>query len=180
MPYSTITEIPSAVTAFGGGNVTLRFIRPDDEAALRAAFARLSRESRYARFRGLSTLSDEQWRYLAQVDGVNHVALVAVTRTGEIVGVARFVRLERCGSRAEIALTIADDYQRRGLGHTLLDALLPLARKSGVDSFVAYTAACNFAMARLFSAHGGRCVSTGGGEAVLVMDTAARANDDAA
>jgi protein lysine acetyltransferase len=149
----------------------LRPIEPEDEPALRAAIARLSPESRYARFRGLGTLSDAQWRYLTRVDGHDHVALVAVTGEGEIVGVARFVRQGRGGRSAEIAFTVADAYQRRGLGHTLLCALLPMARARGVDMFVAYTAADNLAITRLFTSHGGRCVSTEQGESVLVLPT---------
>lgn len=153
------------------GSLTLRPIEPEDEPALRAAIAALSPESRYARFRSLGSLSDAQWRYLTRVDGCDHVALVAVTHDGRIVGVARFVRQGPHARSAEIAFTVADAYQRKGLGHTMLCALLPMARARGIDMFVAYTAANNVAVVRLFSAHGGRCVSTEQGESVLVLPT---------
>lgn len=161
-----------------GGSLVLRPIEPEDEPALRAAMAALSPESRYARFRSVGTLSDAQWRYLTRVDGHDHVALVAVTHDGAIVGVARFVRQGRGARSAEIAFTVADAYQRRGLGHTMLEALLPMARARGIDMFVAYTAACNLGIARLFTAHGGRCVATEQGESVLVLPT--RLHSDAA
>jgi acetyltransferase len=160
----------------------LRPIEPEDEPALRAAVAALSPESRYARFRSLGSLSDAQWRYLTRVDGRDHVALVAVTSEGDIVGVARFVRQGPGARSAEIAFTVADAYQRKGLGHTMLCALLPMARARGVDMFVAYTAASNLGIVRLFSAHGGRRVSTEQGESTLVLPTRLneRSNDAAA
>jgi RimJ/RimL family protein N-acetyltransferase len=183
MPFYNVAETllsaTSACVRVGEAPLTLRHIRPDDEPQLRAAFAGLSRASRYARFRGLSTLTDAQWRYLTNVDGHDHVALIAVTVVGEIVGVARFVRQGSGARDAELAITVADRFQRKGLGHTLLLSLLPLARARGIDSLVAYTAADNQGIARLLMSHGGRCVSMEQGESELRLPLHAQENDAA-
>src|SRR2546425_13125765 len=81
-----------------GTRVTLRHIRPTDAEALREGFNRLSVESRYRRFfSGISELSDETLRYLTEVDGKDHVAIVATSTSPDLkheagYGVARFVR----------------------------------------------------------------------------------------
>src|SRR5215470_7945825 len=80
-----------------GTRVRLRLVRPESKDTLRAAFERMSPESRYARFLApKASLSDDELRYLCDVDQENHVAIGAVRdeadeQTG--LGVARFVRL---------------------------------------------------------------------------------------
>src|SRR5664280_1691911 len=91
-----------------GTPVEIREIRADDGDRLRASHARLSPESRYRRFLGAKpTLSESDARYLVSVDGSDHVAYVATTtvngREGEIVAVARFIRLADAPSTAEFA-----------------------------------------------------------------------------
>lgn len=132
-----------------GTRVVLRHIRPDDAAGLRIAFERLSPESRYRRFfGGVAQLSDAALRYLTQVDGTHHVAIVATrdspdlkTETG--VGVARFVRLADDPSVAEAAVTVVDDQQCKGLGHLLALTLSDAARERGVRTFRAEVLASN-------------------------------------
>jgi GNAT superfamily N-acetyltransferase len=120
-----------------GTLVTLRSIRPSDRSGMRRAFARLSRETRYQRFHAhVSDLPERAWTYLTHVDGHHHVALVA--RVGSrIVGVARFIRLRDAVDGAEIAFVVADDFQRRGLGRALRQALLAEARRRGIAWFQA-------------------------------------------
>jgi len=169
-PYLLMT-IPAIVpfeVRVGEVPLCVRAITPHDEAALRAGFEKLSPAARYARFRGFTTPSDAQWRYLTHVDGEAHLAIVAVTKDAEIVGVARFVRTLAPGE-AEVAFTIADSFRGNRLGSTLLEVLVGLAQARGVTSFVAYTSADNHAMVRLFLARGGAHVSTQQGEAELVL-----------
>ena len=60
-----------------GTKVTLRLITPADAEPLRQGFLRLSPTSRYRRFlSGMSELSDDMLRYLTEVDGIDHVAVV--------------------------------------------------------------------------------------------------------
>ena len=124
-----------------GTRVTLRHIRPADAAELKRGFDRLSPESRYRRFLGsFSTLSDETLRYLTCVDGRDHVAIVAVTRTPDTdaevgLGIARFIRTRDDPKAAEAALTVVDDMQGKGLGHVLAIALGRAAIERGITHF---------------------------------------------
>ena len=57
--------------------------------------------------------------------------------TGKAVGVARFIRLEPGGDRAEAAVAVVDEWQGRGLGAALLDRLAARAGEAGIRSFTA-------------------------------------------
>src|SRR5215813_3688075 len=97
--------------------VRIRAIRPHDKPELAAALAHLSFESVHNRFLGAKpTFSPAELRYLTEVDGWDHVALVAspVDDPEAIVGVARFVREVNDPETAEFAIVIDDAWQ--GLG----------------------------------------------------------------
>jgi RimJ/RimL family protein N-acetyltransferase len=124
--------------------VLVRPIRPDDKDAVAAAFAKLSERSRYQRFMtAVDELSETELRYLTEVDHTDHEALVAFDeRSGEGVGVARFVRLAERTS-AEAAVTVIDDWQGRGLGIALSTLLAARARELGIGRFTALLLAGN-------------------------------------
>ncbi len=126
-----------------GSRVVIRPIEPDDRAGLAAGFERLSPESRYRRFFGpVVHLSEDDLDYLTRVDHHDHEALVAVEEgTGEGVGVARFVRTGP--DVAEPAIVVLDDWQGRGAGTRLLDALVERARAEGIQRFEASVLAYN-------------------------------------
>jgi GNAT superfamily N-acetyltransferase len=134
-----------AVLLESGRNVRLRWIRPADADLLRDGFARLSMESRHLRFFApLHTLSDDTVRYLTQVDGINHAALIAVSPSGkgsgareEGYGVARFIRSASDPRSAEVAVTVTDDTQGQGLGRRLVEMLAVAARERGIETFEA-------------------------------------------
>jgi RimJ/RimL family protein N-acetyltransferase len=121
----------------------LRQLGPADADELRSAFSRLSPQSRYMRFFSpVPRLSDTMLRRLTNTDGWNHLALLAETipvydEPPEPLGVARFYRLQDRPDTAEVAVTVIDEAQRRGLGALLLRALARLARNRGIDRFVA-------------------------------------------
>jgi GNAT superfamily N-acetyltransferase len=139
----------------GSATVTIRPIRPDDRQELLDGFRRLSPTSRYQRFFSeLNALSDEQLDYLTIVDGVNHVALVAVCPAPGLelehgLGVARFVRLKDEPDVAEVAITVADEAQHKGIGSALLAALIAAARERGVHRFRMQVLAMNAGMIAL-------------------------------
>ncbi len=117
----------------------MRPIAPEDKPGLAASFERLSEDSRYRRF--LTTknaLSRTELDYLVNVDHRDHEAIVALDpATGEGLGVARYVRSADDPQLAEVAVTVADDWQGRGLGRALLDRLTYRARREGVKRFSA-------------------------------------------
>jgi RimJ/RimL family protein N-acetyltransferase len=128
-----------------GGRVLVRRITPADAPLLADGFARLSEESRRLRFLAPKpSLSEAELRYLSEVDGHRHEALGATdagTRQG--VGIARFVRDDDDPSRAEVAVTVADEWQGRGVGTVLLEHLAERAREEGVARFTALVARDN-------------------------------------
>jgi GNAT superfamily N-acetyltransferase len=112
--------------------ITVRALVPADRALLVAAFERLSPRSRYLRFLSpLRSLPQRTLERLVDVDGCEHVALIAL-RDGEAVGVARYLRDRRDRGLADVAITVIDAEQGRGLGRRLLVALLDVAADRGL------------------------------------------------
>lgn len=123
-----------------GRRLTLRPVRPEDSHLLVDGLARMSAESRYMRFMAArSHLDDKTLRYLCEVDGTDHFALgVEAARpdgTTEGAAVARFVRLADTPEVADLAITVVDDYQARGLGRLLLARMVAAARERGIARF---------------------------------------------
>src|SRR5690348_9203241 len=106
-----------------GSRVLIRPVRSTDASLIAEGFARLSERSRRMRFLGKKDeLTPAELHYFANVDHHDHEALGALDPdSGRGVGVARYVRDADDRQAAEIALTIADDWQGRGLGTELLE-----------------------------------------------------------
>lgn len=152
-----------------GSRVRVRPIRPADKAALSEAFERLSDESRYQRFLSpMPELRPMDLVYLTEVDHHDHEALVAFGGDGTAVGVARYVRLPERPGAAEFAVTVADDWQRRGLGTLLIERLGARARAEGVRRFEASVLARNHEMLGLLEKLGTFRVRRGAGAVVEV------------
>jgi nucleotide-binding universal stress UspA family protein/RimJ/RimL family protein N-acetyltransferase len=160
------------ITLRDGARATLRPIAPDDRALLTASFARLSGQSRYRRF--LTTkneLSEAELDYLVDVDHHDHEAIVAVDpATGEGLGVARYIRWPDDAELAEVAVTVADDWQGRGLGRALLDRLTYRARREGVRRFSALVQGENRASIRLLEGLGDAQRQWATGEVELIIE----------
>jgi GNAT superfamily N-acetyltransferase len=128
-----------------GTTVSVRPVGPEDKSLIQGGFERLSPESRYRRFLSPAPkLNDRMLAYLTEVDHHDHEALLAldlVTREG--IGVARFVRMKSDPESAEVAVTVVDDWQGRGLGTVLLSALGRRAREEGVTRFTGVALAEN-------------------------------------
>jgi RimJ/RimL family protein N-acetyltransferase len=131
--------------------VLIRQVRSTDAPLLADGFARLSPRSRWMRFLGAkTTLSAAELRYYTEVDHHDHEAIGALSAAdGRGVGIARYVRDADDPQAAEIAVTVVDDWQGRGLGTELLSRLSDRARQAGIHRFTALVAAENVAVAGL-------------------------------
>ncbi len=125
-----------------GTAVRLRLVAPEDKPILLAGFQRMSPASRYARFLGpKDTLSQDELRYLTELDQEHHFALGAVTEDGDGqgepvgLGVARFIRLGEPPATAEAAVAVVDELHGRGLGKLLFLRLCAAAAERGIERF---------------------------------------------
>jgi acetyltransferase len=132
---STHTAPPPNRVAVPDGGAWIRPVRPADAKALQDFVRRLSDHSRYLRFfRPLRALPPGLLQRLIEADGATAQVLVAVS--GEAIG-ARIVGLAQTALEddhsGEFALVVADDWQGRGLGRRLLEALLGAAQAAGAE-----------------------------------------------
>jgi RimJ/RimL family protein N-acetyltransferase len=162
-----------------GAPILIRPIRADDKRMLENGLRQLSDESVQRRFLTLKrSFSRAELRYLTEVDGRDHVALVAEypgDPLRRLIAVGRFVRSQDDPDAAEVAIVVADDWHGRRLGSLMVDELAAEARRLGIRRFTATMASDNVAARRLF-ARLTRQVElhhVGGGVSELVLDLAA-------
>ena len=144
----------------GRRHVHYRQIRASDAPALVDGFDRLSDVSKRYRFLQTKTkLTEAEVRYFTDVDHHDHEAIVALERLGPRsqrgIGVARFIRDRRDPTSAEVAVTVVDEWQGRGVGTQLVRRLARRARREGIVRLSAYMAADNFRARRVLNAAGG-------------------------
>jgi hypothetical protein len=123
------------LTLRSGVEIPFRVVRPDDAPALQRLHARCSERTIYLRFFGpMKKLSDEQARYFASTDGVDHFGLVALDPEDpeEIIAVVRYAR-KPGDQRAEYAALVEDSWVGAALTHRLINE----ARGNKVRSFYA-------------------------------------------
>jgi RimJ/RimL family protein N-acetyltransferase len=129
-----------------GTPLLFRPLVKEDRELLRDGFEHLSDAAKYTRFfRQVKHLSEEQLTYLTTLDYNKHFAWVAVIMSEPVegVGVARWIRLVDQEDVAEVAVTVVDAFQRRGLGRTLLTLAIMSAIEAGVTSFRAWVLSDN-------------------------------------
>ena len=136
----------------GGERVLVRPIEPGDKDRLVNGLRQLSEESIRKRFLAAKPrFTTSELRYLTEVDGVNHIALVAVLADDpdQLVAVARCVRLPDRPATAEMAIVVGDPWQGQGLGRELARRLADTARAAGIRRFAATMLGDNEAARRL-------------------------------
>jgi RimJ/RimL family protein N-acetyltransferase len=147
-----------------GTRVLIRPIEAGDKPRLAAALGRLSAQSIRRRFLAAKpSLSHAELRYLTEVDGTDHLALVAFLEDDpeRVAGVARCVRLEPGGDVAEFAIVVGDPVQRLGLGRVLATELADAACRVGIRRFAATTLVDNEAVQHLMEAFATRLEQNG-------------------
>ncbi|GAP37669.1 bifunctional acetate--CoA ligase family protein/GNAT family N-acetyltransferase [Piscinibacter sakaiensis] len=145
----------------GGGEATVRAIRPDDASMLQDLVTRLSPQSRYFRFvSSFHQLPPSMLARFALIDYDREMALVALTKTRaaqddgaiveteRIVGVSRYVTNPDRAS-CEFSLLVADDFAGRGLGSRLMEAIMQVARDKGLTEMQGLVLRENAAMLEL-------------------------------
>lgn len=170
----------SAVTLKDGSRVLIRPGLPSDRMLIAREFERLSPESRYRRFFSpMRALSESLLDYLTSMDYVDHFAWAALSAEpgpdGEPqgLGVARYVRLED-PQAAEMAVTVVDDWQGKGLGRILLDALVLEALENGITRFEGDVLVENRPMQEMLRRTGATFRPEGGGVLRFSIDLPAR------
>jgi GNAT superfamily N-acetyltransferase len=125
----------------GAQRIAIRLIKSGDKALLERGFNSLSEESRLRRFMAEKrSLSPQELAYFTEVDQMEHFALgmVLLDESGneaEGVAIGRFIRMSGDLGAAEVALTVADAMQGRGLGRLLLERLMAAAIERGIKRF---------------------------------------------
>ena len=151
-----LVSLGAPIVLRDGSRVRLRQGHSSDKELLLRGFERLSPESRYRRFlAAMPELSEERVRYLTEIDHHDHEAIAAVDeQTGDGIGVARYIRDPHRRDVAEVAVTVIDDWQGKGVGTRLLEVLGARARAEGITSFTALMLATNRGMMEVLEALG--------------------------
>lgn len=137
-----------AIEAEAAGQTSLARLESSDGMELRRFFYRLSPETIYRRFHSpLARPEQAQPKRLLDIDHHDREAVVAVL-DGEIIGVARYARRSGTDS-AEVAVVVADDWQRQGLATRMFGALTQLAASAGIRQFTLSMQADNRGALRL-------------------------------
>jgi acyl-CoA synthetase (NDP forming)/GNAT superfamily N-acetyltransferase len=123
------------VVLLDGGTAHVRPVHPGDVQRYEEFLDRLSDRTRYFRwFVPDPVLRAGDIEREVTVDHDHRVGLVA-TVSDEIIGVAVYERTSDV--EADVAFTVRDDHQARGVGSILLEHLAAAARERGVERFTA-------------------------------------------
>lgn len=135
-----------------GTDMVIRPIRPED-AELEQAFVRnLSEQTKYFRFmQAIDELSPQLLARFTQIDYSREMALIAVLQVDgkeTEIGVARY-SINPDGRSCEFAIVVADEWQRQGIAHLLMQQLIETARSHGLQIMEGDVLANNYDMLTL-------------------------------
>ena len=137
---------------YNGQKVVYRPTKPTDNRLIQEHFYQMDDNDVEMRFFNLRRhFYRDEMEDMSQVDYVKNLSIVAVT--GE-VGFERIVGLGgyflEHGTTAEVAFSVAKDWQGKGVGSVILIKLAEAARENGIATLTAYTLPNNRGMIRLF------------------------------
>lgn len=162
---------PIEVALADGSRLMLRPVLPGDSERSNHPSVEFSEETLYRRFMSARNPTPALMNYLFQVDYVDHFVWVLVDGAdGPVVADVRFVRDLDDPESAEIAFIVADDYQGRGIGSFLMDALTIAAHAGGVRRFTARMLADNAAMRTIVDRYGAQWEREEPGVVTTVFD----------
>ncbi len=164
-----------------GSPVLIRPVTPEDKPVLREAFSRLSEQTRYRRFmHPVKELSEADLDYLTRIDYTTHMAWVAVDPNSPEhpgLGVGRYIQLPHNPKVAEVAITVVDSHQGKGLGTILLSVITRSAVQQGIETFIAHVLVENAPMLKLFTELGGSVTIEDAGVVAVKMPLPRRPED---
>jgi RimJ/RimL family protein N-acetyltransferase len=143
-----------------------------DRERLAGLFERMSAESRYRRFlHPKPRMTDEELDYFTDIDHRTHDALAAVDPAdGSFVGVASYAAFDDAATVADLGFAVADDWQGRGVGTMLVEALLARAAANEMHGLIALTLSDNGPARALLQRFGFRRIGASHGVAELRLD----------
>ncbi|MGV0793638.1 GNAT family N-acetyltransferase [Mycolicibacterium sp. XJ1819] len=146
---------PIPVRVRDGTELYLRPVLPGDIERTANGPVEFSRETMYRRFQSPRSVTKSLLSYLFEVDYIHHfVWVITDGPDGPVVADARFVRDENDPTVAEVAFIVGDDYQGRGIGSFLMNALMVAASFSGVQRFTARVLMDNYSMRAILDRFG--------------------------
>jgi acyl-CoA hydrolase/ribosomal protein S18 acetylase RimI-like enzyme len=153
-PVTYPEELERWVEAKDGFRLFLRPLKLTDEPLLRSLFYQLSPESiHYRFFQLIKTMPHEKLQEFLRIDYEADMALVVLTSSSaedaEMLGIAHYLKDSRTNF-AEAAFLVRDDWQGKGVGTQLMNALVEAARSHGIAGFTADVLADNRSMLQVF------------------------------
>ncbi len=154
------------LTTRDGVALHIRPIMPEDAPLLLELFHNLSPRSVYLRFcHPLKTLSDDMLVKFTQIDYDRELALVALDAASgpeKILGVTRAINsLDGC--TAEFAVVVADAWQGRGVGACLLQEIMDVSKKRGLERLCGFILPENRTMRDMLRKAGWKSTGMGDG-----------------
>ncbi|HET7869585.1 MAG TPA: GNAT family N-acetyltransferase [Actinomycetota bacterium] len=148
------SNLESDVVLRDGSTVRIRPARPDDLARVQDYLLGLSPETRRLRFWTVAVNIGELAEKIVDVDYRDHLTLLVLRGgdQGTMIGGAQYSRMD--DGRAEIGMSVADDWQGKGIGSILLGQLAQAAGERGVTIFVAEVLPENHGMVGVFRESG--------------------------
>ncbi|MGF1666578.1 MAG: GNAT family N-acetyltransferase [Acidimicrobiia bacterium] len=128
-PIASRAVPQTPVLSLADGSIFIvRPVTGDDKHLILTGFDQLSERSRYLRFLSpMPSLSRGQLAYLSELDHRHHVA-IGILDGDKPVAIGRFIRFDDDPTTADVAITVIDDYQGRGVGRVIIEVLAMLAR----------------------------------------------------
>ncbi|HET8526503.1 MAG TPA: GNAT family N-acetyltransferase [Actinomycetota bacterium] len=147
-------RLVSDVVLRDGSTVRIRPARPSDETRVEDYLIGLSPETRRLRFWSQAIDVRSLARKIVDVDPRDHLTLLVLHGgdDGRMVGGAQYIRTQ--GARAEISLSVTDEFQGRGIGSILLGQLAEAAAEHDIDIFSADVLPENHSMINVFRSSG--------------------------
>ena len=151
-PYPT--EFEATIPLKNNEHVFIRPIRPDDEPMMKEMFYSFSERTRYLRFHGpMKAFPHERLQVFCNVDYKEEMALIGLTGdpgNEEVVAVGAYTH-NAADNSAEVAFTVRDDWQNKGLGTALFNHLVRIGRERGIEQFEAEVLPENVPMLSVFN-----------------------------